>query len=105
MKFYLSASFDRREELRQYREQIRAAGHGCRCRWLDNADPEFERRAESLDVPECTIAASVDWDDIREAEQKIVRIVGQPEHIFHATMRQCATFTGAFANVLEVCDA
>ena len=35
MRIYLAARYSRREELCQYREQLRAMGHDVQARWLD----------------------------------------------------------------------
>lgn len=42
MKFYMAASYARREEIAEYAEQLRAKGHEVIARWLDGVDASVD---------------------------------------------------------------
>jgi hypothetical protein len=78
MKFYLAAAYDRKEEMRGYRESLESAGHTITSRWIDG-HPEINNgdiiSLDMLNDPKhihlCHAVARHDLDDIREASAMI----------------------------------
>jgi hypothetical protein len=67
MKIYLSSSYERRDELRVYRYQLREAGYTVQSRWLDEDHPLQTQMADHS--PEALAAIAVqDLGDLFDCE-------------------------------------
>lgn len=114
---YLSAKFERRDELNGYRNELEAAGIEVTSRWLSDSTPELTDEAWRL-------LATKDVEDIGRASglvlfseaghpggggrhvefgvalglQKRMVVVGQPENLFHSldAVEIVATWEDAF---------
>lgn len=69
---YLAARYSRRDELRDYRRELEAAGYPVRARWLDG-DHEISGRGDGPDANRDRVRfAMEDWEDVTRATFVIV---------------------------------
>lgn len=69
MKIYLASRYSRREELCEYRSQLRAMGHVVTSRWLDgNHQVSDKGLSEQAAEADRTRFAVEDWEDLTAAE-------------------------------------
>jgi hypothetical protein len=67
---YFAARYSRREQILEYANQVRAAGHEVTCRWLNGQNRIPASRLGDVESyqEDYRQLAQVDWEDIRKAE-------------------------------------
>jgi hypothetical protein len=67
MKIYLCASYERRDELRGYRDQLEILGHEVTSRWLDETFP-LKIKVDDLSQLEASLIARKDLVDVKRSD-------------------------------------
>ena len=66
MKLYIASRFQRRAEMVEYQQRLRALGHSVECRWL--TDPDHRIEVDKFDENLASFNAFLAWHDLHDLQ-------------------------------------